>query len=150
MAPIANQKKPKQKEASVHYQVAQYLKLQYPDVIFRTDFSAGVKMTMGQAIKHKTLQSGRAYPDLFVAKVIKSDGIGGKLSITSPDAGYSGLFLELKRPGTRLRTKTGRWATEHIAEQAEILEKLRQEGYKAEFAVGFEEAKAIIDEYLKK
>ena len=29
-----------------------------------------------------------------------------------------------------------------------MLKKLRERGYKAEFAVGFEEAKHIIDEYL--
>lgn len=143
-------KKPKQKEASVHYQVAQYMKLQYPDVIFRTDFAAGIRMTMGQAVKHKSLQSSRAYPDLFVAKVVPSDGIGGKLSITRPDAGYAGLYIELKRPNTKLKKQNGEWASEHIAEQAEVLEKLRAEGYKAEFAVGFEEAKQIIDEYLKR
>lgn len=61
---------------------------------------------------------------------------------------YAGLYLELKKEGTRLRKKNGDWATEHIAEQAKVLEKLRDRGYCAEFAVGFEAAKKIIDEYL--
>lgn len=69
----------------------------------------------------------------------------------SADMGFSvshGLYLELKKEGTRLRKKNGEWANDHIAEQADTLDKLRQRGYCAEFAVGFEKAKKIIDEYL--
>lgn len=62
--------------------------------------------------------------------------------------GQSGLFLELKREKTRLKKKDGTWASPHIAEQAEMLEQLRARGYGAEFAVGFDEAKEIIDNYL--
>lgn len=61
---------------------------------------------------------------------------------------WSGLYIELKKEGTHLKKKNGDWATEHIAEQAKVLEDLRSRGYCAEFAVGFEEAKKIIDEYL--
>lgn len=63
------------KEAILHQQVCQYLRMQYPDVIFRTDFAAGVKMTMGQAVRHKKLQSGKAYPDLFIAEPRYQKGI---------------------------------------------------------------------------
>ena len=38
----------------------------------------------------------------------------------------------------------------HIKEQAEMLENLRARGYRAEFGVGFDECKQIIDEYLRK
>lgn len=65
-----------------------------------------------------------------------------------PTKWLHGLYIELKKDGTRLKKKDGNWATEHIAEQAETLEQLRKEGYKAEFAIGFEQAKKIIDEYL--
>ena len=127
--------KPKQKESSIHYQVAQYLKLAYPSVIFRTDFSAGVKMSMGQAIKHKSLQQGRAYPDLFVAE---------------PNGPHHGLFIELKRDGVKLFKRDGKtYVTEHIKEQAETLDTLRRKRYCAEFAIGFDEAKHILDKYLK-
>lgn len=60
----------------------------------------------------------------------------------------AGLFIELKKDGTHLKKKNGDWATEHIAEQAKTLEDLRARGYCAEFAVGFDEAKKLIDEYL--
>lgn len=61
---------------------------------------------------------------------------------------YDGLFIEVKRDGTRLKKKNGDWATTHIKEQNDVLFELRVRGYKAEFAVGFDEAKEIIDEYL--
>ena len=59
-----------------------------------------------------------------------------------------GLFLELKREGTRLKNRSGLWANEHIREQAHVLDRLKTLGYSAKFAVGWEEAKSIIDEYL--
>lgn len=126
-------------EAVLHQQVVNYLKLQYPNVLFRTDFAAGIKMTPGQAVKHKKLQAGRAWPDLFIAepayKTFKYD--------------WCGLFIELKKEGTKIYRRDGELvANEHIREQAEVLDRLQQLGYKAEFACGFEEAKQIIDEYL--
>ena len=39
---------------------------------------------------------------------------------------------------------------QHLEEQAKMLEKLRARGYRAEFGVGFEGCKQIIDEYFKK
>lgn len=132
-----------QSEAILQQQVADYLRLKYSDVLFHSDFGSGIKLTPGQAVKQKRQNGGRrAWPDMFIAKA-SSRCVDG-----SWDYEYYGLFLELKRSGTRLRKRDGDWATLHIAEQAEMLEKLRQQGYVAEFAVGFEEAKAIIDDYL--
>lgn len=143
----------KPKESSVHYQVAQYLKNQYPKVIFRTDFAAGIRMTMGQAVKHKSLQAGRAYPDLFIAQPFPKRQIVLHASVGSGMENclaikYCGLYLEIKREGTRLWKKNGEPADEHIAEQNQVLTELTHRGYKAEFAVGFEHAKKLIDEYL--
>ncbi len=135
-------------ELNLYQQIATYLQLQYPDVIYRFDLAADLKLTPGQAIRHKKLHPKRGYPDLFIAqsKEICWMEVGDKLI---PTRWIYGLYIELKKDGTRLKKKDGSWASEHIAEQAEALEKLRQVGYKAEFAVGFEQAKQIIDEYLK-
>lgn len=133
-------------EADLQIQVADYLRLQYPNVLFHSDFGAGVKLTMGQAIKQKRQNGGRrAWPDLFIAEPIPRCVDGG----WGMDFGWFGLFLELKKEGTRIQKKNGDWATPHIAEQAEMLEMLTFRGYKAEFAVGFDQAKKLIDEYLK-
>lgn len=123
-------------EADLQVQVAYYLRLQYPDVIFHSDYGSGVRLTAGQAIRQKQQNGGRrAYPDMFIAKMMNGKG---------------GLFIELKKEGTKLKKKDGAWLTSHLAEQAEMLEKLRGEGYEATFAVGFDEAKEIIDNYLGK
>lgn len=157
-------------ESDLQVQVADYLRLQYPDVMFHSDFGSGIKLTPGQAAKQKRQNGGRrAWPDMFIAYTVcqveyypegliqtsSSDGwCGDQYGTIDTDYIISdfsvkyGLFLELKKEGTRLKKKNGDWATEHIAEQAEVLEKLRQRGYCAEFAVGFDEAKRIIDEYL--
>lgn len=121
-------------EALLHQQVCDYLRYQYPDVIFRTDFSAGVKMTMGQAVKHKRLQSDRAYPDLFIAY---------------PTEDYHGLFIELKADNVTVFKKNGELTSNpHIQEQHIMLERLTGLGYRASFAKGFDEAKRLIDEYI--
>lgn len=70
-----------------------------------------------------------------------------------------GLFLELKKDGEtlypgprakkRFKSIDGKeYKNEHLMEQADVLFKLRKAGYAAEFAIGFDEAIKIIDEYL--
>ena len=131
--------------------IAVYLQLQYPTVIYRFDLAADLKLTVGQAARHKKLHPKRGYPDLFIAKpmVVYSENSKFRTLNNEPVELCHGLFLELKKDGTRLKKKNGDWASEHIAEQAKTLEKLRKEGYKAEFACGFNEVVKLIDEYLK-
>lgn len=138
-------------ESDLQSQVADYLRLQYPNVMFHSDFGSGVRLTVGQALRQKRQNGGRrAWPDMFIActlKVIIRFDFNRNIDV-SERVPCGGLFLELKREGTRLKKKNGEWATEHIAEQAKVLDDLRERGYCAEFAVGFDEAKRIIDEYL--
>ena len=81
------------------------------------------------------MQNGgrRAWPDMFIAE---------------PKGEFHGLFIELKKEGVRLKKLNGDWATSHVEEQARVLDELRERGYKAEFAVGFDEAIELIDSYL--
>ena len=126
------------REHEMYIQIADYMRYQYPEVIYRFDLAADLKLSIGQAKKHKRLQGRRGYPDLFVAEA-RSLG----------DRYYHGLFIELKKAGTRIYRKDGRLVSDaHIREQFDMLEQLRQRGYMAEFACGFDEAKKIIDEYL--
>ena len=125
----------KQSEASLHQQVVNYLKWQYPNVLFRTDFAAGIKMTIGQAVKHKKLQKCKAWPDLFIAARF---------------GGYSGLFIEIKKDRSEVYLKSGVLKNDaHILEQYEMLTGLHIRGYYAVFGCGFEDIKNIIDNYLK-
>ena len=136
------------REHDIYKMIADYLRYQYPTVIYRFDLAADLKLTMGQASKHKRLQRYRGYPDLFIAepkKVVISKGEHTRLV-----AGYHGLFIELKREGTRIFKKDGALvADEHIREQFDMLHDLRAKGYAAEFAIGFDEAKKLIDDYMK-
>ena len=132
-------------EADLQVQVADYLRLQYPDVIFHSDYGSGIKLTMGQAIKQKRQNGGRrAWPDMFIAE---------PREIADPHADLfrpkHGLFIELKKAGTKIYTKKGTLVSnKHIREQFDLLEQLRRKGYVAMFACGFDEAKEIIDNYL--
>ena len=129
-------------ELELQAQVADYIRLQYPNVLFHSDFGSGIKLTMGQAAKQKRLQGGRrAWPDMFIAKQRTLASDGDKYY-------YAGLFIELKKDGVRLQKKNGDGANDHIKEQAEVLDELCKNGYAATFAIGFYEAKKIIDEYL--
>ena len=138
-------------EHNLYEQIARYLQLQYPDVIYRFDVGADLKLTMGQAAKHKRLHPERGYPDLFIAepKNIKvKTALGNGYSLVETKT-LGGLYLEIKKDGEKLTKKDGSWRTPHITEQAEALEKLRAKGYKAEFGIGFSECKQIIDGYLR-
>ncbi len=121
-------------EALLQIQVCQYLKMQYPDVLFHSDFSAGMSLTIGMAIRRKKINSCNALPDLYIFKKKGS---------------LSGLTLELKAEGEKLYNKKGEFRTDHIKEQAEVLIKLRAENWITCFAIGFENARKTIDTYLK-
>lgn len=116
--------------------ISYYLDLEYPHVLFHFDFGTGTKLTIGQAVKQKTLNPHRGYPDLFILE---------------PKRGFYGLFIEVKQDGEELFKKhyLCEYKSEHLQEQAEYMRKLRVKGYKAEFGVGYENCKKIIDEYLK-
>lgn len=127
-------------EHEMYMQIADYMRYQYPDVIYRFDLAADLKLSIGQAKKHKRLQGRRGYPDLFIAEPAFD---------FNRSRDIHGLFLEIKRPDVKIYKKNGELvANEHIREQAAVLDELRQRGYMAEFACGFDEAKKIIDWYL--
>ncbi len=147
------------KERTLYKQIAQYLQLQYPGAIYRFDLAADMKLTAGQASRHKALHPHRGYPDLFIAAgrgyfVKRGDKppMFGNFICTNGDMDLyicNGMFLELKRDGTRILKKDGTLvADQHIREQHALLVELEKCGYAARFAVGFDQAKQIIDEYL--
>jgi len=89
---------------------------------------------MVAAVMLKKLRKKKYHPDL---------------ALYQSQGGFFGLFLELKKQGVRLKKKNGQWASPQIAGQAEYIADLRERGYCAEFAVGFDDAKEIIDYYMK-
>jgi len=122
-------------EEQTHIAICKYLKLQYPNVLFTSE-SSGIRLSIGQAKRLKAMRSCSGLPDIMIFEPRKS---------------YYGLFLEVKREGTKIYKKDGDLRKDaHIQEQEEILHQLKQRGYLAEFVVGFEEAKSIIDYYFSK
>ena len=89
---------------------------------------------MNQARELKKMRSCSGLPDIMILE---------------PRRSYYGLFLEIKKAGTTIFKKNGDIRSDaHLKEQEEILHQLKQKGYFAEFVVGYEEAKSIIDFYL--
>lgn len=122
-------------EHNLYEQIARYLQLQYPDVIYRFDLASDLKLTPGQAAEHKRLHPTRGYPDLFIAESSSKD---------------HGLYLEIKTESNSPYKKDGTLKKDkHLEEQAKMLERLRARGYRAEFGIGLENCKKIIDEYLR-
>lgn len=121
------------KEKDLHRAVCEYLRLQYPKVMFNSDMS-GLRLTIGQATQAKRMRSNQGFPDIVIYEARH---------------GYHALFLELKREGERIFLKDGKTpTTPHIAEQAECINKLCDRMYNAQFVIGFDEAREVIDRYL--
>jgi len=70
-------------------------------------------------------------------------------NIAHPTPKYHGLYLELKAEGVKIFKKNGEFTTPRIKEQFEILERLEKAGYYADFALGFDNAKEILDAYMQ-
>lgn len=121
-------------EKEIHRTICQYLKAQYPKVLFTTDLS-GIKLTIGQAAQLKNLRSGRGWPDIFIAE---------RNDISN------GLFLEVKKNHSQVYLKNGNYTSDvHILEQIEMHSELKKRGYKCVFVFSFEDAKIKIDNYFK-
>ena len=125
-----------QKRENREYQICKaiaiYMRLQYPKIIFHYDL-AGLNLSRAQAGMTKVIQGGKGYPDLFIAE---------------PRANFHGLFIEVKKEGTVLWKVKGGPATDHIGDQIDMLNRLTELNYYAEFGVGFDHCKELIDNYL--
>ena len=120
-------------EKELHKNICQFIKLQYPSVIFTTDGS-GLRLSIGEAVRFKKLRSGNAIPDIVIYE-------------TTPD--YCGLFLEIKKESPYKKDGTLK-KNAHLQEQADMIENLNKRGYRATFVWEFDEAINIIKEYLCK
>lgn len=122
-------------EKDLALKVAKHLQTNHPDVIYRFDLAADLRLTMGQAKRNKEIHPLRGYPDL---------------AILQPMHGYPALFVELKIEGKGPYLKDGYSLKKdpHIEEQNSYLERLKRTGYYADFSVGFDEAIGLIDAYL--
>ena len=122
------------RESDIYEAISNFMLIKYPDVIFRFDFAAGMKMSLYQAKHHKYLNPWTGYPDLFIAY---------------PNGTYCGLFIEIKKKGVAIFKKDGSLRSDqHLEQQNKVLIMLHKAGYKATFGVGLDQCIDIIDNYL--
>ena len=121
-----------QSEESLHKSVCDYLKAQYPKILFNSDMS-GIKLTIGQSIKAAKLRSNKGFPDI---------------AIYEPRGKFHGFFVELKREGEVLYKLNEDPKTDHIQDQLNCQRLLMAKGYYSTIAIGWEDAKIKINNYL--
>jgi len=129
----------KNHELSVHSKVARELKKDYPDIMFRTDFAAGMKLSPAMATRHSNLQSCSGFPDLFIIE---------------PKNGFYGLFIELKKEVLSQKDSIYKLdgsfkKSDHVENQKLVHKILRSKGFMVTFASGAENAMQIVKEYLR-
>ena len=118
------------REEEEQINLCDYIKETYPDVVFTSDQS-GIRVGQGLANKLKRLRSGNKIPDF---------------SMDEPRGGYYGFKLELKATGNNPFRKNGMIKNdEHLRGQYKMLLNLYSKGYYTCFAVGYEQAKELID-----
>ena len=124
----------KQPETEIYKALSKYISLKYPTIIYRFDFAAGLKMSVGQIARHKLLNPHKGYPDLFIAE---------------PRGNYYGLFLEIKASENSPYKKGGGLVSDkHVQEQYNRLMELSAKGYHCDFAVGLDDCMRKVDKYL--
>lgn len=124
------------KETDLYEQIASYMCLAYPNILFRFDMG-GVWTPSHKARNLYGKLNKRAWPDLFIAKP----------KITNYK-GYYGLFIEIKTITPYLKDGVTLKKNDHLVEQDLMLKSLRSNGYQAEFGWGFDNIKQMIDDYL--
>jgi hypothetical protein len=129
-------------EQSEQRRVCTWLRYNLPNVLFKSDYGAGLKLSISQAMIQKSMQSGAGWPDLFIAapRIVKGRQ-------------YAGMFIEMKKAGTAIYVTRGPRkgelvASEHIRMQADMLTRLNEEGYFACFGIGADDAIKKIQWYF--
>ena len=110
-------------EENIQISIVDYLKLQYPNVLFTATMGGQFQRHYSQRLKAKRTGYLKGVSDLLIFE---------------PRGSYCGLFIELKRDKKCYPT----------AEQKQFILKASDRGYYATCAKGFEQCKELIDKYL--
>jgi len=115
-------KRPFSGEAGVQKAVIDYIKYQYPGILYCAS-AGGVRTSMKQAIKMKATGYVKGVPDLQIFEAVNN---------------YHGLLIEIKD----IKGVVSK-------EQKEWIKKLNERGYYATYSKGFEATIKVIDDYFK-
>jgi hypothetical protein len=114
--------------------VCEFLRLQYPKVLYLSDTIASIKLTKPQQGRNKAIQkAGFSCPDLLILQ---------------PNNTYKGLFIELKVL-TPFKKDGNLKASDHLINQWNTIQDLNKLGYFACFSWGLEMTINIINLYIK-
>ncbi len=122
-------------ELSQLFALTKIIKVKYSWLNYRIDFAAGLKLPPRLAGMQAKLQKGDSYPDIFFPHPIKP---------------YHGLYIEFKKHKSEVFNADGvtMVQNEHIRKQWAELQRLRGQGYKAEWGLGIDHALSVIEAYL--
>ncbi len=126
--------------------VIQYLNWQYSSVRYHVSLDGEI-IEDGKRRKIAATQSQSGFPDLLIFYCQMIDGVG-----------YCGLVIEMKKKnagewyekdGVVYNASGTEKKNKHLQQQAQWLNYLRSQGWVAAFCKGFDEAKELIDNYMK-
>jgi len=99
-----------------------------------SDTVANLKLTMGQALRNKSIQKDQfKTPDLI---------------IFYPTKNHHGLFIELKAKSP-FKKNGELYKNDHLEGQQKTINDLNKLGYYATFSTGYDQTIEIINNYLK-
>jgi hypothetical protein len=111
-----------------------WLKMQYPEVRFRSDIQSAGKLSPAMQNIKSIIDPFRGFPDI---------------TIYLKRGRFCGLMIEMKRLNSGLYLKDGSLSnSKHVQEQNEMHEFLRDNGWKVEFAEGMDGAIDLFKNYL--
>lgn len=121
-------------EKQLKFAIADFMRLQYPDIPFRIDYDQ-LRLPVQVQVQVNRLKSVGAWPDMF---------------IPWPNKRHNGLFVEIKKSKSGIYLKNGITfrKNKHLTAQIDQMQMLRQLGYTARFCWSLESFQQIMKEYL--
>ena len=127
-------KKSKHMESELQTKVCKELRKHYPNLVFFSDFAAGLKMSDYMCVLRSLQACEGKYLDL---------------TILEPSGIYHGLIIEIKCTKSDLFLVDGvSLGSDHVQEQFNMVKRLRTKGYYADFGVGYDDIMGMIEDYI--
>lgn len=121
------------KEESIQIALSKYIKLKYPKVYFTSE-SSGLRVPIGTAKKMKSQRSRHKQLDMIILE---------------PRKNYHALIIELKKDAKEVYKNNGDYRkSQHIQEQLESINFLKDKGYFATFGCGYKNCIDLINWYM--
>lgn len=120
-------------EEGIQIKLFEYLAKKHPNVVALSEPS-GLRVSQGMAKKLKRMRSADVHLDVYILQ---------------PTQKYAGLILELKAKDIFKKTNPSQLlANKHHQDQLATINKLNKLGYYATFAIGYDQAVNVIEDYL--